>query len=68
MRKKKKVTFNEERFIVYFQSIPYDYDFDWMQEARDRMRFERRISVINHNIGWIFKPEHRRHILKDRVV
>jgi hypothetical protein len=69
MRKKKKVTFKEEeKIIIYYQSIPDDSGFNWLQEARDRIRFERRISLINKNIGWIFKPDHRHRILNDRVV
>ena len=57
-----EVRFNEKIEIIYYKAadlseLPY-----YLQFARDRLRFKRRIRQINSQIGYIFNPVHRRFI------
>lgn len=55
----KKVTFNSIVKVAYFERTPIDSSVNWMQDARDRVRFNRRILDIERQIDWVFSPIHR---------
>ena len=55
----KKVSFNHVIRVKYYVQTPIETDVDWQQEARDRMRFKRRMLDVEHRIGWVFTEHHR---------
>ncbi len=58
----KKVTFNADVTIIYFEKIIYDSSICWERAARDRMRFNRRIIDTEQRIAWVFTSQHREHM------
>jgi len=60
----KKVTFQKRVKVIYFEQTPIDTDVCWMQVARDRMRFKRRIVDVEYRIGWVFAKNHRERVYK----
>lgn len=59
MECKNKVTFNKRVKVFYYKKTPIESDIDWMQEARDRLRFKKRILDVERQIQWVFEPFHR---------
>ena len=57
-----EVTFNEKIQIFYYKAAELSELPDYLQFARDRLRFKRRIRHVNGQIGYIFNPVHRRFI------
>ena len=57
-----EVTFNEKIQIFYYKAVDLSELPDYLQFARDRLRFNRRIRHVNEQIGYIFNPVHRRFI------
>ena len=57
-----EVTFNEKVQVFYYKAADLSELPDYLQFARDRLRFKRRIRHINSQIGYIFNPVHRRFI------
>ena len=64
MDKSNKVTFKKSVKVIYFKQTPIESNVCWMQIARDRMRFKRRIKDIEQRIGWVFEKKHRERIYK----
>ena len=64
LKKSTKVTFNNSVKVIYFKQTPIENDVCWMQVARDRARFKRRILDVEQRIGWIFKRKHRERVYK----
>ena len=62
--KEKTVTFQKRVKVVYFEQTPVEMNVCWMQIARDRMRFRRRILEVERRIGWVFTKSHRERIFK----
>ena len=57
-----EVTFNEKIQIFYYKAADLSELPDYLQFARDRLRFKRRIRHFNGQIGDIFNPVRRRFI------
>jgi hypothetical protein len=57
-----EVTFNEKIQTFYYKAVDLSELPDYLQFARDRLRFKRRIRHVNEQIGYIFNPVHRRFI------
>jgi len=57
-----EVTFNEKVQVFYYKAADLSELPDYLQFARDRLRFKRRIRHINSQIGYIFNPVHIRFI------
>ena len=57
-----EVTFNEKIQIFHYKAVDLSELPDYLQIARDRLRFKRRIRHINGQIGYVFNPVHRRFI------
>lgn len=59
--KKKRVSFSDELVTVYNldDEGKRERKGPWMYIARDRIRFQHRINVINLRIGYIFQAKHR---------
>jgi len=57
-----EVTFNEKIQIFYYKAVDLSELPDYLQFARYRLRFKRRIRRVNEQIGYIFNPVHRRFI------
>ena len=60
----KKVKFHNRVKVVYFKQTPIETDICWMQVARDRVRFKRRMIDIERHIGWVFAKNHRDRVYK----
>lgn len=58
----KKVNFHSKVLVRYFVRSPVDSSVCWMREARDRVRFDRRIRDVEQQIDWVFNPQHRRRV------
>ena len=63
-KKKKRVRFDDDILVAYFEPYHDDGGENWERVALDRTRFERRISTIDQSIGWIFSTSHRQTIAK----
>ena len=59
---KKKVTFNETVKVKYFKKVDIDCDVCWMEVARDRLRFKRRMLDVEQKIKWVFTSQHRNRV------
>ena len=57
-----EVTFNEKIQTFYYKAVDLSEMPDYLQFARDRLRFKRRIRHVNSQIGYILNPVHRRFI------
>jgi hypothetical protein len=57
-----EVTFNEKVQVFYYKAADLSELPDYLQFARDRLRFKQRIRHVNEQIGYIFNPVHRRFI------
>jgi hypothetical protein len=57
-----EVRFNEKIQVFYYKAVDLSEMPDYLQFARDRLRFKRRIRHVNSQIGYIFNPVHRRFI------
>ena len=57
-----EVTFNEKVQVFYYKVADLSELPDYLQFARDRLRFKRRIRHINSQIEYIFNPVHIRFI------
>ena len=55
-----EVTFNEKVQVFYYKAADLSELPDYLQFARDWLRFKLRIRHINSQIGYIFNPVHRR--------
>ena len=55
-----EVTFNEKVQVFYYKTVDLTELPDYLQFARDRLRFKRWNRQINSQIGYIFNPVHRR--------
>lgn len=71
IKNKKKVTFDETKNKVYHMiALADDYKQarkgEWECAARDRVRFERRISMLDNVISKVLDPKHRLCIYHER--
>ena len=55
----KSVSFSDKVTVIYFEQTPNETNVCWMQVARDRMRFKRRMLNTEQQIGWVFAKSHR---------
>ena len=49
-----EVRFNEKIQVLYYKAVDLSEMPDYLQFARDRLRFKRRIRPVNSQIGYIF--------------
>ena len=60
----KKVTFHKRVKVFYYKSTPVESCVNWIQVARDRERFKRRILDVEKRISWVFNDQHREHVYR----
>ena len=60
----KKVTFDNNVSVIYFDQIPIETNICWQRVARDRMRFKRYALDVERRIGYVFDSDHRERVYK----
>lgn len=61
----KRVRFSNTIKVYRYEDIPESRKPYWEVVARDRFRFNKRISDVEKKIRYVFCPEHRSNIIKE---